>query len=251
MTAPLLEVRHLAKSFGGVQAVQDISFTVVAGQMVALIGPNGAGKSTCFNLVNGQLRPDQGEIRLAGKPIQGQSPREIWRLGVGRTFQIPATFHSMSVLENLQLALAARHGRSWRLWQPLYHQYRDEAMDLLHQVGMSDQAARLGAELAYGDVKRVELAIALAGAPRLLLMDEPTAGMAPHERHALMDLTRQLVEQHGLGVLFTEHSLDVVFRHADHMVVMVRGQLLADGKPADVAANPAVRSAYLGSFPTP
>lgn len=249
-TPPLLEVQGLAKSFGGVHAVQDVGFRVQTGQMVALIGPNGAGKSTCFNLVNGQLAPDQGTVHLQGQAIQGRPPREIWRLGVGRTFQIPATFHSLSVLENLQVALAAQHGRSWRLWRPLYRQYQDQALALLEQVGMAAQARRLGAELAYGDVKRVELAIALAGSPRLLLMDEPTAGMAPHERHALMDLTRQLVEQHGLGVLFTEHSLDVVFRHADHMVVMVRGKVLASGAPTDVAANPDVRAAYLGNFQT-
>src|SRR5690606_23465758 len=126
-TTPLLDIRHLHKAFGGVQAVQDIGFTVEAGEMVALIGPNGAGKSTCFNLINGQLAPDQGTVRLGGTAIQGRSPRHIWRYGVGRTFQIPATFASMTVLENLQLALSSAHGRRWRFWRPLFRQYRDEA----------------------------------------------------------------------------------------------------------------------------
>lgn len=248
MTSPLLSVRHLHKAFGGVQAVRDISFQVEPGQMVALIGPNGAGKSTCFNLVNGQLQPDRGEVWLGDRRIDGLAPRRIWRAGVGRTFQIPATFASLTVRENLQVALASYHRRAWAFWRPLGSQFHDEAHALLAQVGMDTQANRPCAELAYGDVKRVELAVALAGRPRLLLMDEPTAGMAPHERHALMDLTRQLVDQHRLGVLFTEHSLDVVFRHADQLVVMARGEHVASGAPAAVAQHPDVRQVYLGSY---
>ncbi|MGE4336697.1 MAG: ABC transporter ATP-binding protein [Pigmentiphaga sp.] len=245
---PLLDIRHLHKAFGGVRAVQDIGFTVEAGEMVALIGPNGAGKSTCFNLINGQLAPDQGKVLLDGTPIQGCSPRHIWRQGVGRTFQIPATFGSMTVLENLQLALASAHGHRWRFWRPLFRQYREEAETLLAQVDMREQANQPCGTLAYGDVKRVELTIALASAPRLLLMDEPTAGMAPHERHALMDLTRRLVDERGLGVLFTEHSLDVVFAHANRIVVMARGHCLTQGTPEAVASHPDVRAVYLGSY---
>ncbi len=246
----LLEVQELRKSFGGVKAVQNVSFTLDAGHMLALIGPNGAGKSTCFNLVNGQLRPDGGTVHIQGTNTTGLPPRRIWRHGVGRTFQIPATFGSMSVLENLQVALASHARRSFSLWRPQGRQYRDEAMALLERVGMGEQAQRQCAVLAYGDVKRVELAMALAGSPRLLLMDEPTAGMARDERHALMNLTRQLVDEHRLAVLFTEHSLDVVFSHADHIVVMARGKVIATGSPQEIQANPDVQAVYLGGLHT-
>jgi len=244
--ATRLAVRGLAKAFGGVQAVHDVSFSVLAGHMLALIGPNGAGKSTCFNLVNGQLRPDRGSVHLDGVDVTGHRPRDIWRAGVGRTFQIPATFRSMRVRENLQVVLASRERRTLGLWRPLRERFRDEAMALLAQVGMQGQAERTCGVLAYGDVKRVELAMALAGRPTLLLMDEPTAGMAADERHALMALTRELATQHGLAVLFTEHSLDVVFTHADRIVVMARGHVIAEGTPEAIRADVAVQSAYLG-----
>lgn len=245
----LLQTRHLAKAFGGVHAVDDVSFDLAAGEMLALIGPNGAGKSTCFNLINGQLRPDAGTVSLTGVDITGLAPRHIWRRGVGRTFQIPAMFGSMTVLENLQLAIASHTRRLYRLWRPLGSQHRDLAMSLLAQVDMQDQALRQCGVLAYGDVKRVELAIALAGQPRLLLMDEPTAGMASEERHALMQLTRRLASDHGLGVLFTEHSLDVVFAHADRIVVMARGRLIANGSPLQVQEDQQVQEVYLGHPP--
>ncbi len=246
--APLLDVQGISRAFGGVQAVSQVSLALAAGQMLALIGPNGAGKSTCFNLINGQLKPDAGRVNLQGRRIDGLPPRRIWRHGVGRTFQIPALFTSMTVRENVQVALASWHGQAWRLWRPLRERHRDEALALLQQVNMAEQAERPCAELAYGDVKRVELAVALAGRPRLLLMDEPTAGMARSERHALMALTRQLSLDHGLGVLFTEHSLDVVFAHADRIVVLAGGNVIAQGTPADVANDAEVKRVYLGGF---
>lgn len=244
----LLHISQLHKSFGGVNAVENVSFTLDAGHMLALIGPNGAGKSTTFNLVNGQLRPDRGTVKIDGVDVTGQPPRRIWRHGVGRSFQIPATFTSMTVLENLQIALASHARRSFGIWRPQGSRFRDEAMALLERVGMQDQGQRLCGVLAYGDVKRVELAIALAGSPRLLLMDEPTAGMGRDERHALMNLTRQLVNEDKLAVLFTEHSLDVVFAHADHIVVMARGKVIASGTPAAVRNDPEVQAAYLGGM---
>lgn len=244
----LLHISQLHKSFGGVNAVENVSFTLDAGHMLALIGPNGAGKSTTFNLVNGQLRPDRGTVKINGVDVTGQPPRRIWRHGVGRSFQIPATFTSMTVLENLQIALASHARRSFGIWRPQGSRFRDEAMALLERVGMQDQGQRLCGVLAYGDVKRVELAIALAGSPRLLLMDEPTAGMGRDERHALMNLTRQLVNEDKLAVLFTEHSLDVVFAHADHIVVMARGKVIASGTPAAVRNDPEVQAAYLGGM---
>ena len=244
----LLEVRGLSKAFGGVKAVDGVSFDVEEGQLVALLGPNGAGKSTCFNLINGQLSPDHGTVHLAGQSLLGLRPRQIFRLGVGRTFQVAATFGTLSVLENVQVALLSRERKLYRLVGKTDDLYRDEALELLEQVGMREAAERTCAVLAYGDVKRVELAIALANRPRLLLMDEPTAGMAPTERHALMALTKKLVNERHIGVLFTEHSMDVVFAHADRMVVLARGQLIAEGQGHAIRADQKVREVYFGGM---
>jgi branched-chain amino acid transport system ATP-binding protein len=243
----VLAVSSLCKSFGGVQAVQDVAFSVSAGELLALIGPNGAGKSTCFNMLNGQLRPDQGIVTLLGRSLIGMAPRDIWRLGVGRTFQITATFNSMTVRENIQMALLSHHNRLMSFWRPATEMYRDEAMVLLERVGMADQSERPCGILAYGDLKRVELAIALANQPKLLLMDEPTAGMAPNERIALMALTAKLARQDNIAVLFTEHDMDVVFAQADRIIVLNRGKLIAEGSPEEVRANPEVQAVYLGS----
>ena len=243
----VLAVQDLARSFGGVQALKGVSFTLGAGELLAMIGPNGAGKTTCFNSLNGQLAPDGGSVRLDGREIVGLGPRQIFRLGVGRTFQITATFASMSVRENVQMALISHHRRLFDLWRRADGLYRAEAEALLRQVGMLDQADRPCAVLAYGDLKRVELAVALANRPRLLLMDEPTAGMAPGERVALMALTAEIVRAEGIAVLFTEHDMDVVFGHADRIIVLDRGTLIASGTPQAVRANPLVRQVYLGS----
>ncbi len=245
--AVVLEVRGLAKAFGGIQALGDVSFELAAGELLALIGPNGAGKTTCFNCLNGQLRPDAGSVRLHGRELVGLTPRQVWRQGVGRTFQITQTFGSMTVVENVQQALLARHGRTRRLWPPAGRLYREEALALLARVQMADQAERACAVLAYGDLKRVELAIALAQVPVLLLMDEPTAGMAPTERLELMALARHLVREQNLALLFTEHDMDVVFGHADRILVMSRGELIAEGPPEQVRADPQVQRIYLGA----
>lgn len=243
----LLEVRGLGKSFGGVEALAGVGFELAAGELLALIGPNGAGKSTLFNLLSGQLPADRGSILLDGQQLRGRKPRQIWRLGVGRTFQIAETFASLTVCENLQMALLARDRRLFGIWRKAAGHRRAEALALLAQVGMQAQADRACSQLAYGDVKRVELAMALAGAPKLLLMDEPTAGMAPRERQDLMALTRQLVNQRGMAVLFTEHSMDTVFAHADRMIVLARGRLIAAGAPLALRADPRVQEVYFGS----
>jgi len=245
MTA--LVVESLCKSFGGVRAVDEVSFSVGETELLALIGPNGAGKSTCFNMLNGQIKPDVGSIKLFGEDIVGRPPREVWRMGVGRTFQITATFTSMTVLENVQVALLSHHRRLRSLFRNAGALYRDEAMALLDLVGMANQARRACGTLAYGDLKRLELAIALANEPRVLLMDEPTAGMAPRERLHLMQLTADIVRDKGVSVLFTEHDMDVVFTHADRVMVLNRGRLVAEGSPAEVRANAEVQSIYLGS----
>ncbi|MFD1623845.1 ABC transporter ATP-binding protein [Azospirillum griseum] len=241
-----LEVTDLARGFGGVQAVRGVSFTLESGELLALIGPNGAGKSTCFNLLNGQLRPDSGRVRLDGVDLVGRTPRRIWAMGVGRTFQITATFASMTVAENVQTVLLSRARRLFGLWRPASRQFRDEALALLARVGMADQADRPCGVLAYGDLKRVELAMALASDPKILLMDEPTAGMAPAERLELMALTAALVRERGLAVLFTEHDMDVVFGHATRLLVLDRGTIIADGPPDAVRTDRRVQAVYLG-----
>ena len=246
----LLQVTDLGKSFGGNRAVDGVTFSVAAGELLALIGPNGAGKSTTFNMVNGQLRADSGSIKLNGQELIGRKPRDIWHLGVGRTFQIAETFASLTVVENVQMALISADAKLYSLWKRAADHRRDDALALLDQVGMKAQADRPCSVLAYGDVKRVELAIAMANAPKLLLMDEPTAGMAPKERNELMALTKRLVVERGLAVLFTEHSMDVVFAFADRMIVLARGRLIAEGAPAVIRDDPQVQAVYFGSGKT-
>jgi branched-chain amino acid transport system ATP-binding protein len=226
----LLAVRELSRSFGGVHALRGVSFAVARGEMLALIGPNGAGKTTCFNVVNGQLRPDAGEVRFEDRRIDGLPPRTLCRMGIGRTFQVAATFGSMNVRENVQVVERDDH----------------RCESILQAAGVAALADRQCAELAYGDLKRVELAIALASRPRLLLMDEPTAGMAGAERRALMDLVRGVSNARGISVLFTEHDMDVVFGFADRVLVLSDGELIAQGTPAEVRADARVRSVYLG-----
>ena len=244
---PLLAVRNLRRAFGGVVAVDDVNFELRAGELLALIGPNGAGKSTCFNMINGQLEPHTGHVLLDGRDIAGWAPRAIWRLGVGRTFQVAATYASMSVAENVQMAILSRERQLFRIWPRAASLHRDEAIALLEQVGLAHHADVPCGTLAYGDIKTVELAVALANRPRLLLMDEPTAGMAPRERNALMALTKKLVKELGIGVLFTEHSMDVVFAHADRIIVLARGRLIAQGSPAAIRDDPKVAEVYFGS----
>ena len=242
----LLTVDNIGKRYGGVHAVAGVSFTVATGERVALIGPNGAGKTTCFNMIGGQIRPDGGRIELDGEDVTGLPSRTLFRKGVGRTFQIAATFTSMTVRQNVQLALLSHDRKAMRLLREADRAARGEARELLAAVGLDPQADRPCDQLAYGDVKRLDLAMALANAPRLLLMDEPTAGMAPRERHELMALVSEISAQRDLSVLFTEHDMDVVFGHADRIVVLDRGRLVAQGTQEEVRVDPEVRRIYLG-----
>ena len=242
----VLHVSDLAKSYGGVHAVRGVAFEVAAGELVALIGPNGAGKTTTFNMLNGQIRPDAGRVTLDGRDVTGFAPRQLWRMGVGRTFQIAATFASMTVAENVEVALMSQTG-SFGFFRRGRSEARQGAADLLQLIGMQPQAGRSCGELAYGDVKRLELAIGLANNPRLLLMDEPCAGMAPRERNELMRLAARMAKERNTAVLFTEHDMDVVFGHATRVLVMNRGRLIASGSPSEVRANADVRSVYLGA----
>jgi branched-chain amino acid transport system ATP-binding protein len=185
-------------------------------------------------------------VQLLGREITGEMPRHVWRLGVGRTFQITATFPTMTVRENVQVALLSHAGEIFNMWRSTPRFARDEADHLLSLVGVDGYAQRPCGELAYGDLKRLELAIALANQPKLLLMDEPTAGMAPRDRIELMRLTARIAREQSIGVLFTEHDMDVVFEHADRILVLNRGTLIAEGSPEEVRRDPQVRAIYLG-----
>jgi branched-chain amino acid transport system ATP-binding protein len=249
MTA-ILKVQNLSKSFGGIDAVKDVSFKLEKGELLAMIGPNGAGKSTCFNLINGQLTPDQGRIFIMGQKVDRKKPRDVWKIGVGRTFQVTSTFASMTVLENVQMTLLSHRRRTKSLLRKVSRLHVEESMALLDLVGIADQADRPCGVLAYGDLKRVEMAVALANQPGLLLMDEPTAGMGPAERQAMMELTRRIVATRNMGVLFTEHDMQVVFNYAERIIVLNRGQMIAEGTPEEVQKNHEVKEIYLG-MPVP
>jgi ABC-type branched-subunit amino acid transport system ATPase component len=254
MSAPLLQVRGVSKHFAGVRAVDGVDFSINAGEIVALIGPNGAGKSTLFGVVAGQHRATAGTVLFDGRALAGRDPAALARAGIGRTFQTAQTWGTLTVLQNVQLALSAAAGRVFDPFTPLDDIEAGPAHALLSRVGLAERAALAAAALPYPDSKRLELAIALASAPRLLLMDEPTAGMAAAERMALMDLVRSLLAESATGaqpltVLFTEHSMDVVFGYAQRVLVMARGRLIADGTPAAVRADPAAQAAYFGEPP--
>jgi len=242
----VLEVDNVCRAFGGVRAVDGVSFTLERGEIRALIGPNGAGKSTFFNILTGQLRADTGNVRWRGRSIAGLPPYAIWRQGISRTFQITATFATLTVLENVQVARLSYADRSRGLLTSAARLEVAPARALLEHVGLAAQAARPAGVLAYGDLKKLELAIALANEPALLLLDEPTAGMAPAERGALMGLAARIARERGLTVLFTEHDMDVVFAVAERIMVLHQGRVIADGVPAAVRADRQVRAVYLG-----
>jgi branched-chain amino acid transport system ATP-binding protein len=241
-----LEVEELRKAFGGIQAVAGVRFTLMRGNVLAVIGPNGAGKTTLFNLLSGHLVCDGGTIRFKGERIDGVSPPHIWRRGISRTFQIPATFASLTTRENVQVALLSGQGKSRAMFTPAARCLREAAMSLLARVGLSSRAETVCGTLSLSDMKRCELAVALAGEPTLLLLDEPTAGMSGEERGALIDLVAAIVQERQLTVLFTEHDMDVVFSIASSILVMHQGRVLMEGPPMAVREDPEVQRVYLG-----
>ena len=243
---PLLVVEDLRKAFGGVHAVAGVRFALMRGDVLAVIGPNGAGKTTLFNLLSGHLVCDSGAIRFKGERIDGMSPPRIWRKGISRTFQVPATFASLTARENVQVALLSGQGKSHAMLTPATRWLGEAAMSLLARVGLSERADAVCGTLSLSDMKRCELAVALAGEPTLLLLDEPTAGMSGEERGSLIDLIAMIVRERQLTVLFTEHDMDVVFSVASSILVMHQGRVLIEGPPAAVREDPEVQRVYLG-----
>lgn len=244
MSAGGLSVRGLLRHFGGVKAVDGVNFEVAVGECVALIGPNGAGKSTCFACIAGQQQPTAGELLWQGRSLLGLDPRQRLERGVARSFQVAQVFEALSVQENVQLALQAPLGQ-WPVWQPLGTRHLAQAQALLAQAGLGEVAALDAASLPYGAKKRLELALALAGQPSLLLLDEPAAGLAGEERQRLMQWVRALADA-GLTVLYTEHNMDAVAGTADRVLVLIEGRLAAQGSFEQIARDPVVQARYLG-----
>jgi ABC-type branched-subunit amino acid transport system ATPase component len=246
MSEAILRVEGLAKRFGGLEALGGVDLNVAKGDFRAIIGPNGAGKSTFFNTMTGLLRPDAGRVILEGRDVTGEPPHRLARRGVGRTFQITSVFHDLSTLQNVQVSLLAHARQSWSLWPKAAALHVERARELLALVGLAANAERQAGTLAHGDQKRLELAIALAGEPRLLLLDEPTAGMAAQERLESIRLVHRVARELGLSCVFTEHDMAVVFAVATHITVMHQGRVLAEGTPAEVRASREVQQVYLG-----
>ncbi len=247
----LLEVRGVTKSFGGFRAVDGVDLTIAIGERRAVIGPNGAGKTTLFNVLTGLLRPDGGSVTLADTKLVGMAPHRIARSGVSRAFQITNIFGRLTVRQNVQIALLAASGRSSRLWGDGWSEKVDESQAILAEVGLGEVAETAAATLSHGDQRAIELAIALAHRPQLLILDEPTAGMAPAETGRTMELVRRVVAERAITLLFSEHDMEVVFGTADRITVLNQGRVLAEGTPDEVRADPSVREVYLGTDDAP
>jgi branched-chain amino acid transport system ATP-binding protein len=242
----VLEITNLNKSFAGFRAVSDVSLSVETRQIAAVIGPNGAGKSTLFNLITGHLRPDTGTVMLDGRDITGAAPHRIVRMGVGRSFQRTNIFTKLTVFENIQAAFLVHHRQGRNFWGRSEAMYRDETAALLRQIGLHNQDRTIAGTLSYGNQKQLELGLALASDPQMLLLDEPTAGMSATETHETIRLLEKIAGERALTLLFTEHDMAVVFQIAQKIAVLHQGRIIADGKPEDVRNDPEVRRVYLG-----
>ncbi|SDZ85877.1 branched-chain amino acid transport system ATP-binding protein [Haloplanus vescus] len=246
----LLETENLVKEFGGLVATDDVNLSIEEGERVSIIGPNGAGKSTLINLITRRLDPTSGDIRFKGESIVNRDPHEVVQMGVSKSFQTASIFSDLTVRENAEIAaLASEHGS----FGFKFLQHRDSldevhevAADTLDAVGLLGQADRTASELPYGDKRRLEIGIALAAEPDLLLMDEPTAGMSPEETEATVDLVEEVKRELGLTFVLIEHDMEIVFSISDRIVVLNRGQIIAEGTPDEIRGNPAVQEAYLG-----
>jgi branched-chain amino acid transport system ATP-binding protein len=246
VTDEILSTSKLCRSFGGVHAVKDVTLTVPRGQLRAIIGPNGAGKTTLFNLLTGYLSCDAGRIFFKGSDITGFPPHYLCRHGLGRTFQLNSIFPNATILENVQLALLAHRGKTWNPLASARRLMLRETEELLDRLGLADQADKVGSALSYGDRRRLEMALALACQPELLLLDEPTSGMSLGEKPALVRLIQEVVKEKGVTTVLIEHDMDVVFSVSDRITVMHQGSILAEGTPGEIQANPRVQEVYLG-----
>ncbi len=242
----LLEIENLMKAFGGFQATDRVNLSVEQGSLRSLIGPNGAGKTTLFNQITGYLVPDSGRVAFRGKEITGLHPYEISRKGITRAFQIINIFPRLAVVESVQLAILAKRGHTLKCFAPARRMVRDEATAVLETVGLAERAGALARELSHGDQRVLELALALAGEPELLLLDEPMAGMSPFERVKVTELIQKLHEERKLTILFCEHDMDVVFGISERVTVLHQGRVIAEGKPEDIKKNEEVHMVYLG-----
>jgi len=244
----VLEVRHLSKAFGGLKVTHDVSFAIPRGELSAIIGPNGAGKTTLFNLITGKLVPDAGEVLFKGERIDGRSPADIARKGIGRAFQITSIFKERTVLENVLVSVLSREKKTARLFRraTAYHEAVREAIEILATLSLDAKAGEMAGSLPHGDQKRLDIAVALALNPELVMLDEPMAGMSPEERTTTVDLIRKIWKEKGLTLLFIEHDMDVVFGISEWIRVLNQGVLLAEGTPDEISRNREVITAYLG-----
>jgi branched-chain amino acid transport system ATP-binding protein len=244
--AMLLKVESASKSFGGFVAIRDVNLSVERGRMACVIGPNGAGKSTLFNLITGHLQPTRGRIFFDDRDITGRPPHAICQLGIGRSFQRTNIFPKLSVFDNIQVAVLAHRKRTLNMMTPARSLVRDETLALLEAVGLAAEEQSTSGTLSYGLQKQLELGIALASDPQILLLDEPTAGMSPQETADTIALVGRIVRERGLTLLFTEHDMDVVFSIAERITVLHQGSVLAEGTPEEVQKNEDVQRIYLG-----
>ncbi len=243
----MLRVKEACKIFDGFKAVNGANLSVDAGEVVAVIGPNGAGKTTLFNLISGQLKPDSGSITFLGEEISSLPPHRICKKGIARSFQIANIFHRLTVFRNVQVSLLSQKDRNLNLFFPSDRFLVQETQAILESVGLSDKQQEIAGSLSHGDRRVLEIAIALGNEPRLLILDEPTAGMSPEETAATISLIKRLADTRGLTILFCEHDMEVVFGVSNRIMVMEQGRTLAQGKPEAVKNNPEVQRAYLGT----
>lgn len=244
MSSKLLEVKGLSKAFLGIKANDDVQLSIHAGEVHGLIGPNGAGKTTAISLLSGELRPDSGQVFMDGKDITNLSAWRRIHMGLARSYQISRIFPDMTLLQNVQVSLQIAHGHSFRFVAPAFGSHGDKALAMLAKLGLEDRAHDLASSLAHGLRRELELAVILARKPRILLLDEPMAGMGKTESIRITQLLEQLRGQ--VTMLLVEHDMDVVFQLADRISVLVQGHVVATGTPEDIAKNPQVRAAYLG-----
>ncbi len=241
----MLRVEEIGKSFGGLMAVNGVSFQIEKGELSSIIGPNGAGKTTLFNLLTGHLSPDKGRILFKEKEITGLSPHGICKLGIGRSFQRTNIFPRLSAFDNVQVAVMSWRRKSSNIFLRVQKMLREETDEILESVGLGDKKEMTAGLLAHGDQRRLEIGIALGSYPELLLLDEPTAGMSPEESGRTVELIQGLARERGLTLLFIEHDMNVVFGISEKIRVMHMGSIIAEGMPEEVRANQDVQRIYL------